>query len=643
MADERQPNILFTAGAGNTAAIFAQVKGELAGLGSAVSQARALMLSLAGALGVGSFGAGIKAASEAADAAAKMGDRFGIATEKMIGMQHAGDLAGVSNEGLTAAFKGLAKSSVDAARGGEEAGRAYSLLNINAGEFVKLPMDRQLSIVIDKLGQVENVSLRNALAQQLMGKNAGEMMGLVAEGSEAFQKAAADAEAWGLAINRVDAAKLEMANDSIKRAEAAAKGLFTQIALAVAPGVKTLMDYFADSSAEARGFRDQVTNGSEVAIQAIGQLSNFIQGLRFAWVAAKLGVAEFADFTIAGISKILNIIPNAWGDNLKLMSESMAQTTADIKAELDALADEGLPADKIIARIREVTAAMEAGAQEIAKRRQDMMRGSPEDLAQDKGTDTFTAGLVRQLEQIAEANKTELEMLQFKHERKQEALEISLERGYITQEFWEAQTALVFSKYEAEKTRIIDEETKKRFGISNVYRQLDLASAQSFFGALAGMMQSKNRAMWEVGKAAAVSETIIQTYRAAQGAYASLASIPYVGPALGAAAAAAAIVVGLARVQAIRSTQFGSSSASPVFNANPSTGVPTSPISPVQASPGGQTVINVQIINNGAIGADGVQQFIDEYVVPGISDAINNRDLTPIGPNSRQALMFEPA
>ena len=39
-----------------------------------------------------------------------------------------------------------------------------------------------------------------------------------------------------------------------------------------------------------------------------------------------------------------------------------------------------------------------------------------------------------------------------------------------------------------------------------------------------------------IGKAAAITETIINTYKGAQAAYASLSSIPVVGPALGAAA-----------------------------------------------------------------------------------------------------------
>ncbi len=73
---------------------------------------------------------------------------------------------------------------------------------------------------------------------------------------------------------------------------------------------------------------------------------------------------------------------------------------------------------------------------------------------------------------------------------------------------------------------------------------------------LSSLMQSKNKDAFKVGKAAAIGTAIIQTYQAAQAAFASLAAIPVVGPILGAAAAGAAIVAGLARVASIRSTQM---------------------------------------------------------------------------------------
>jgi len=59
------------------------------------------------------------------------------------------------------------------------------------------------------------------------------------------------------------------------------------------------------------------------------------------------------------------------------------------------------------------------------------------------------------------------------------------------------------------------------------------------------------------GKAFAVTQATIDTYQGATAAYASMAKIPYVGPVLGAIAAGAAIVSGLANVKAILATGDG--------------------------------------------------------------------------------------
>lgn len=65
--------------------------------------------------------------------------------------------------------------------------------------------------------------------------------------------------------------------------------------------------------------------------------------------------------------------------------------------------------------------------------------------------------------------------------------------------------------------------------------------------------------MFKVGKALAISEAVVSTYQGAQESYTSLASIPYVGPALGIAAAAAAVTAGILRIQQIASQEFGDS------------------------------------------------------------------------------------
>lgn len=88
-------------------------------------------------------------------------------------------------------------------------------------------------------------------------------------------------------------------------------------------------------------------------------------------------------------------------------------------------------------------------------------------------------------------------------------------------------------------------------------QNVHLNSASTFFGSLAALQKSGNKKMAAVGKAAAIAQAMVSTYQSATSAYAAMASIPYVGPALGAAAAAAAIAAGLANVQQIRSQSTG--------------------------------------------------------------------------------------
>ena len=52
-------------------------------------------------------------------------------------------------------------------------------------------------------------------------------------------------------------------------------------------------------------------------------------------------------------------------------------------------------------------------------------------------------------------------------------------------------------------------------------------------------------------KAAAITQTIIETYKGAQAAFSALAPIPIVGPVLGGVAAAAAVAAGMASVGGI--------------------------------------------------------------------------------------------
>ena len=89
--------------------------------------------------------------------------------------------------------------------------------------------------------------------------------------------------------------------------------------------------------------------------------------------------------------------------------------------------------------------------------------------------------------------------------------------------------------------------TDAEIEMAELVGELKLDIAQSYLKGIAMLFGAQSK----VGKAAAVAETAINTYRGAQAAYASLAGIPIVGPGLGIAAAGAAVLMGLANVKKI--------------------------------------------------------------------------------------------
>nr|DAP38278.1 MAG TPA: tail length tape measure protein [Caudoviricetes sp.] len=91
---------------------------------------------------------------------------------------------------------------------------------------------------------------------------------------------------------------------------------------------------------------------------------------------------------------------------------------------------------------------------------------------------------------------------------------------------------------------------KKKIAIDKSVEEAKLMAFQSVFSQIKGLVGEQTA----LGKAAAIAETTINTYMAAQKAYSAMAGIPVVGPALGAVAAGAAVVSGMLNVKKIMET-----------------------------------------------------------------------------------------
>lgn len=137
------------------------------------------------------------------------------------------------------------------------------------------------------------------------------------------------------------------------------------------------------------------------------------------------------------------------------------------------------------------------------------------------------------IEQIQAQNEGELAEIDRQQAIKEQKLKDFHDRGLIAEKDYQ------------EALKNIQQDTEKKK--SDVYR-----------GALGDMTDNLRTALGEnnaLYKAAAITQTIIDTYKGAQAAFSALAPIPIVGPVLGGVAAAAAIAAGMARVGQIRSAR----------------------------------------------------------------------------------------
>lgn len=122
--------------------------------------------------------------------------------------------------------------------------------------------------------------------------------------------------------------------------------------------------------------------------------------------------------------------------------------------------------------------------------------------------------------------------------------------------------AIQAKELEQKITEITDDEEKKKKKIRMLALKAHLGYAADIAGSLSSILGEETKA----GKIAATAQATIDTYKAANAAYAAMSGILFVGPALGIAAAAAAIASGIANVKKIwevKENQENSPSSSP--------------------------------------------------------------------------------
>ena len=314
------------------------------------------------------------------DALAKTSDRLGIATEKLAGLQHAASLAGVENRTLEKSLQNLAVGVSDAADGTGVAKDALLELGLNASVLEQLPLDQQMSRVAEAMQDVTNQTDKVRIATDLFGARGVAVLNMIGGGSENLAVMAAEAEHLGIAVSRVDAAQIEMANDAVTRATGVFTGLGNQLATSFSPFIKTVADNFRQAALDNEDFGTIGERVVRVLLTAYGNLADgvFFLRLGFAKLSVKLlevtqVILEKLNPAFKFLAEKYNVMAKAFGMDLidtGKVDVMISNVQGAIKSGLDrvgTMLNTPLPSEGIQATFDGIVESSRRMAEEIAE------------------------------------------------------------------------------------------------------------------------------------------------------------------------------------------------------------------------------------------------------------------------------------
>ena len=163
------------------------------------------------------------------DAQAKLAQSLNTTVKSMQVLKRAGDLAGVSMQGIEQATKDLTRRLSQAASGTGPAADALDRLNLTAERLNEVPLDQRARLINEAIDQFIPSAERAAVAGQLFGEEGSIAMARL--DSATLEQATRDIDDFGIAVSEVDAEKIERFNDSLSRLMLILEGIGNSIAI----------------------------------------------------------------------------------------------------------------------------------------------------------------------------------------------------------------------------------------------------------------------------------------------------------------------------------------------------------------------------------------------------------------------------
>ncbi|WP_052010071.1 MULTISPECIES: hypothetical protein [unclassified Alteromonas] len=280
---------------------------------TAVKSIGGMQARIAGLVGVAGFGAMISGSLKAGDSIAKLSDRVGISTESLSALQHMAELNGESIEGLDKSIEKMSRSIGEASRGIGTGKKAFEELGISINQLQGLNAEERFLTIAEAIKGVGDKSLQASYASDIFGRSGIKLINTLDQGREGFEAAKNEVESLGLALNRVDAAKIEAANDAILRAQKAIKGVSLQASSQLSPLIEAVATAFTESATQGNNFGETVKNVITGSSKVVGVFADGIHGISIILKTVELAVKGFGTVWATVLDTVVNqgLIPFA--------------------------------------------------------------------------------------------------------------------------------------------------------------------------------------------------------------------------------------------------------------------------------------------------------------------------------------------
>ena len=547
-------------------------KNNLGSLDSVASGLKTTLAGLAAGLSIGAFATMVKGSIDAGVRITELSARLNAGTAALSQYKYVAEANSISLETLTGAWQKMQVNISKSIEGTGAAADALDLLGLSSKYLMNLAPEDQFELIADKLSDVDNASKRAELAMALFGKSGVQLLPIMEDGREGLRAMREEADRLGLTISESAAKQLSEFDDTMDRLSGRMEGMKNTIAISLLPALNDIAKTLEDTDSKTEAFRTLVES-----------LGTAMKGLTFATMAA---VEIFVTFgkTLGAVEAAKQL---AYSGEFKEAANVFIALAQDEKASVDRLkkAYDDLFATKDAGFYGETSGKIDrtgAGTSgtptpstedsstakalaEYRKLNEEKLKADQELLVQqaslemkkfEEETRLSEERVKRSQDEamrIFEATRTPMEQFQADYE----AANKLREEGY----FKRLGDEEAFYKYVAQLNNRRMQDEMKNMTMVQKWEQMTLSQRARFsfntFADIFHAFSGNSKKMFEISKALSIVQTTMSTYEAAVSAYKALAGIPIVGPALGAAAAAAAIGFGMQQVSAIKGQSFG--------------------------------------------------------------------------------------